>query len=259
MPFVNKNPHPVRVRKPVNAGPDTLVRLRPGQVISADGEFADNLENTPGVEHASDSDERSWERERERYTDENAMVGEASRLGDKLRLSPLRVALRHATIAAPLRRVVGDDAAPYGPPSGTVTSKGQIVEGLEPGHPDRVAFAENEAVPGETIEHAAQPEPLLPISTKPTSEEIHNAQVANVEAAEELIAEAGLGAIPRKRSGDGDAFLETEEEVAESDAEAADGEAGATPPGFGTPPAPPPSEPPPAPPYENEGKGGEGI
>lgn len=184
--FVNDKSHPVRVSEP-GAGPNGAAKLRrivPGQTISADGAFADALE-AAGLPSATDEQEEAYEARRHADGEETS----SARLEQRSALGSARTAIRHALVAAPLRRVVGDDQAPFGPPSGTVTTKGAVVEGLEPGDPEREAFAQNEAVPGEKVEGADTADPSLPASVVPTSPEIHNAQVENAEAAEEIAQE----------------------------------------------------------------------
>ncbi len=182
---VNTNPHPVRVDKPHPiSGAPSLQRIIAGQVVEAEGAFLDNLLATAGVESASKGAEDAWAEDVERGDVAGAMPGDASRLSAKMALGPQRVALRHATVAAPLRRVVGDSTAPVGPPSGVVTTKGEVVGDGSDEELTR-AYAQNEALPGQSIEGVGEPDPLLPSSAVPTEPEIFNAQVANAEAAEE--------------------------------------------------------------------------
>jgi hypothetical protein len=176
--FVNDKPHAVRVEDENGV----LRRLVPGRVVEADGKYADNLK-AAGLSSASEDDQRSWEKH---VAEGSGPSSEgATRLASKLLLGPIRVAGRLAA-AAPLRRVVGDDAAPYGPPSGTVTTK---AEAAKVSDADRRAFADHEALPGEEIPHAGTPNPSLPAAAGVSSEEIHNAQVQNATLAEEVAKE----------------------------------------------------------------------
>lgn len=190
--FVNTNSHPVRVDRPspTPGRPSKLVRLRPGQVVEAEGEYADSLAATPGVENATEEQAKVHEASVAQHRREGEMPGLGTRLGEKLALGPARVALRRA-IHAPLRRVVGDDAAPLGPPSGETSSKAQEAV-KDDAH--RRAFADHERLPGERVRGAGAPPLLIPASADPRSGEIENAQARNAEQAERLLedlAEAG--------------------------------------------------------------------
>lgn len=174
--FVNDKSHPVRVKDEDG----TERRIVPGRVVEAEGKFADNL-SAAGLSTATDEDARSWENESARRSG-GVTDGPATRLAAKLALGPIRV-LGRVAVAAPLRRVVGDDSAPLGPPSGTISTK--AAEAAKDDR-SREAFADFEALPGESIEHAGTPNPSLPVGATVSSEEIHNAQVANAEQAEDV-------------------------------------------------------------------------
>lgn len=210
--YVNDKKHPVRVKDETGA----LQRVLPGQVVDADGKYADNLA-AAGLASASDDDARSWENERARRAGD-VTDGQATRLASKLLLSPIRLAARMA-VAAPLRRVVGDDAAPFGPPSGTITTKAEAASKNER---EREAFADFEALPGEKIASAGTPNPNLPIGQDVSADEIHNAQVRNAEIAEslavDLIEEADNLDVarhyaPGEPSGSDDAPAESDDEM----------------------------------------------
>jgi hypothetical protein len=104
--FVNKNSHPIRVR---NGDGNNLRRVRSGEVVECDGVLADNLEATNGVESASSADEKSWQAVLDAQHDN-------------------------------LQTVVGDNAAPHGPDSGTITTKEAVRE--HGSDADRAAFPE---------------------------------------------------------------------------------------------------------------------
>jgi hypothetical protein len=171
--FVNTNSHPVRVRD--EDGVEQ--RVLPGQVVDASGAYADRLKSTGGVDTANAEQKRAYA---DRDTGD-VTAGPARRLRAKNRLGPMRVAIRHATIAAPLRRVVGDDQAPFGPGTGTVTTKA--------GADDPAHFEPNEARPIGEVEGGSPIEAGLPSSAIPTSPDIHNAQVDNAEKAEAVAEE----------------------------------------------------------------------
>lgn len=179
--FVNSNPHAVRVMRQRGDGTDErLVRLVPGEVVEADGAFADALCETPGVETADSGAAEAWQGRQDAEQVVGAMPGDGSRISAKLALGPIRAAVRIATVAAPLRRVVGDDSAPMAPVSGRVTTKDEMAQ--ESAEHAR-AFGPNEARPGDEI---AEPGPGTPSGVRESGEVIHNAQVENAELAEEM-------------------------------------------------------------------------
>lgn len=91
-------------------------RIPPGGVADVDGDAAKVLGSYAGVEKAS----------KEEYDAAHAPDatggGSPSRDAEQ-RMKAHRVAHRVEATAAPLQVVVGDDDAPYGPPSGVVTTK----------------------------------------------------------------------------------------------------------------------------------------
>jgi hypothetical protein len=180
--FINKNNHPVRV--PSQEGQvASLPRIMPGQVVEADGFFADRLAATPGVDEAS-GDEASEYRERRDAEREQAMnPGPALRQQAADLLGPARVEARMLSVVGPLQRVIGDDQAPYAPPTGTITTKQAVRR--------EAADADNQAVvqafgPNEAYFEVEGVEPENPIdATVRSSPSIHNTQAANQDAAEE--------------------------------------------------------------------------
>ena len=149
--FVNTNDHPVRVGKS-----DSLRRIIPGQVVEADGEFADQLKGTSGVESANQTHEKAW-------ADRNA--GPSDQPGpDELagvNVGPALAAIGKLAVSDPLQVVIGDDSAPHGPPTGTVTTRsearksGDPLEKLAFGEPGVDAAVDREADTGQT---AKEPE-----------------------------------------------------------------------------------------------------
>lgn len=206
MEFVNGNDHPVRVNRPRSGQPDELVRLIPGQVVQADGAFADNLQATPGVRSAGDDDAERWEQ----ISADRAGVPTAgyphSRTGIEAALD-VGISLRRALIAAPLQRVVGDDQAPLGPGSGTVTTKLDVV--AAGGEVERQAFAPGEAIGVGPVEGAGEVDPRLG-GVAPTGAEAHNTQLAAQQEANEIAREV---VIP---GSDGEPFDGDEEDAEES-------------------------------------------
>jgi hypothetical protein len=117
--FVNKNAHPVRV-----SDGKRLRRLVPGQVVTAEGEFADNLQSTSGVDTAGSNHEKEWDAKRSRTTSSEAGP-EALQMVDP---GPAITALGKVAVSDPLQVVVGDDAAPRGPGTGTITTRDAVHE-----------------------------------------------------------------------------------------------------------------------------------
>lgn len=177
--LVNRNPHPIRPK-----GPDgNLVRIVSGQVVDADGDYADALSQTSGVESASSDEVKAWDAKLDAARTGGAMPGDGSRLSSKLAISPALLAARMAATVAPLQRVVGDDAAPQGPPSGTITTRGQAATSGD--DRDLKAFAQGEelVMQGEKVEAPGASE-LDVLAGRATQSDIHNAQVDNADAAE---------------------------------------------------------------------------
>lgn len=180
--FVNKNDHPARVPHP-SGGP--LRRIVPGQVVEAEGEYADTLGSLSGFETASGDDKLRWERRQESQRVAGAMPGDGSRIASKLAIGPVRQQIRMQTIVAPLQRVVGDDAAPYAPDSGTITTKAQQAQ-VSPEHAQAMAAGEVNAVLGERVEGVpAATNADIVVTGDVTQDQIHNAQVENRELAEQ--------------------------------------------------------------------------
>lgn len=213
--LVNTNPTPARVMKPkANGDEGTLQRIRPGQVVSAEGAYADSLAATPGFETATSEDIERWDAELERGRTKSALPGDGSRLSQKLALGPARQALRMQTTVAPLQRVIGDDAAPQGPPSGTITTRGEAATSGEPG--DLRAFAQGEELVAQGVKipaPGASEQDVL--AGRATGADIHNAQVDNMRAAEAAAKEHIATATGEPVSGDydGETMHALEQEV----------------------------------------------
>lgn len=175
MDFVNDNAHAIRVGKPQQGAGDKLVRILPGEVVAASGEYADRLKVTTGVRTAEDGDRDRWEQLRaERATTTTDSPAHSRVLVDAG--LEVAVSLRRALVAAPLQRVIGDDTAPYGPPSGTISTKLDVVAAAD-SEREREAFAAGEAILAGPVEGAGLPDPAMPAATSPSSGEVHNAQL----------------------------------------------------------------------------------
>jgi hypothetical protein len=113
--YVNKNPHFAAVEN--NDG--KLQRIQPGEVVEADGGFADRLSRCPGVESASSADKKAWDGRNDTAAVASAGPTPQSAVQDALAEARGHIA---AATAALNQIVIGDDQAPYGPPSGVVTT-----------------------------------------------------------------------------------------------------------------------------------------
>lgn len=197
--LVNTNPTPARV----DNGKGVLQRILPGQVVNAEGAYADNLTATSGFQSASSEDINRWDDELDRRRMKGAMPGDGSRLSQKLALGPARQALRMQTTVAPLQRVIGDDAAPQGPASGTITTRGDAATSGKPG--DLRAFAQGEELIAQGVKidaPGASEQDVL--AGRATGADIHNAQVDNMKAAEAAAKEHIATATGEPVSGDYD-------------------------------------------------------
>lgn len=161
---INTNDHPAYVRD----ASGTSVPIAAGAVLSADGEFLDALLATPGIEKASAKDVKASE-------DAAAPAPSGGKTPDSV-INDVLIAARAAAtalIAATNQIVIGDDLAPHGPPSGTVTTK-QALAKSDPEH-----FAENEAIVIGKTDHGSDTpaDALVAGATPASSADVHNAQV----------------------------------------------------------------------------------
>jgi hypothetical protein len=122
------------------AEPREGLRLRAGQTGYYSGDDADLLLQQDGVVEADSDEGREYIEAHQEPADGGVSVRERT----QGILSGLRVAHRTAAIVAPLQRVIGDDEAPMGPPSGVITTK-SAAAGMD--SQSRQAFAQNEALP----------------------------------------------------------------------------------------------------------------
>jgi len=174
--LVNTLDHPVRVTDENGQ----TVRVVPGQVITADGATADRLTAIEGVETATDE-------HRDAYAASRAPVSDvaSAKLGAEQHVSDLRAASRMASTAVPLNQVIGDDDAPLGPPSGTITTKQAVARS---GPEQKAAYADHERLPEEAENEKLSEVERAQAEAKGLVEEIHNAALddaaeAGVEAA----------------------------------------------------------------------------
>lgn len=177
--FVNENEHPIRVA--VDPTGAQLPRILPGQIVQASGGYADNLGSTPGVREASAEEYESYLAE---LGDPNTADLGASRTRPRQLVAQARTAIGYATVVGPLQRVVGDDQAPFGPPSGTITTRQAVArEANEAGDQrTRMAFADHDAL--DPVEGLTEERENPLDATIRTSPAIHNTQADNFVAAE---------------------------------------------------------------------------
>lgn len=98
----------------VDDGTGRLRRVAPGAVVEASGDFEDNLKSRDGVESASKED----------FQNQGHKFSSDTRDQDRDRLvTDMASYANLVTTAVPLNEVIGDDDAPYGPPTGTITTR----------------------------------------------------------------------------------------------------------------------------------------
>jgi hypothetical protein len=138
--FRNENPHGVRVGNS---------RIPANSVGYVSDEDAKSYANYNGVSKVSDSEgKKAVEEQRDsKMTD----VSPGTELNS--RMAEARVASRSYGVTGPLQVVIGDDDAPYGPPSGVVTTK-QLE--AQKGPEEKRRFADHEHI--EVPEGASQVE-----------------------------------------------------------------------------------------------------
>lgn len=129
--YKNENDQALRV----DDGTGRLARVPSGSIVSVDGDLEKNLKGLDGVSKSSKED----------YDAQQDVINPESKdIARHEAVSAARTDIALNTVAVPLNEVVGDDDAPYGPPSGTITTK-QAAARQSP--EDRRAFADHEALP----------------------------------------------------------------------------------------------------------------
>lgn len=193
MDYVNKNTHDAFVSN--NDG--KLQRIQPGEVVSSDGAFADRLGVTPGVQTASSADKKAWEQKSSGAEPEGASSPTPSSLLNEAIVEARTAAQK--LIAATNQLVVGDDQAPYGPPSGTVTT----VEAVnDPEH-----FGHLSAAHVGKVKSAETAEGKIGGLAQPTGPEVHNSQVEAHERIADVASQlAGLHGGSEPDDGEGDDY-----------------------------------------------------
>jgi hypothetical protein len=148
--YTNTNDHAVRVRDDEG----NLRRLAPGAVIAAEGDFEKRVKSVDGLESATDEHRDAYRAQLADVSNEDPTPDQAVSEA----VSGARAAVTRAQVVEPLQRIVGDDDAPFGPPTGTITTKSAIMEETKPGDPERNAFADHERLPSELGENASEVE-----------------------------------------------------------------------------------------------------
>lgn len=172
--FRNNNAHGVR------AGGS---RIGPGQVVEVSDEDAKAYSSYDDVEKVSAQEGKDAAKER-RDADNPSQDSPSKDLNEVV--AKARTAARSQGIVAPLQVVVGDDDAPYGPPTGVVTTKQTEAE---KGPEEKRRFADHE--------HVDVPEKASPIEQQ---------QAENVREFEDLAQE-----LAERQSGGGESDEKSDE------------------------------------------------
>lgn len=157
-------------------------RVPPGGVVDAQGDEAKVYEATNGVEKLSGQEAK--DALEPRY--DGPTSGKSGAMLQEEALAEGRVAARALTVSGPLNVVVGDDEAPYGPPTGTLSTKRDEAQ-KDLAH--RLAFADHEAVEKVSTEGV---DPLTPHGVV-NGQFVHNDQAEAFDRANdtaELLVEA---------------------------------------------------------------------
>ena len=94
-------------------------RVQAGAVVKAEGEYADALSATNGVDSSS---EKSYNEYQNRNSGDAAVLTGNNGEG----VTDALLALGEVTVSGPLQVVVGDNDAPHGPDSGTIMTKDAV-------------------------------------------------------------------------------------------------------------------------------------
>lgn len=170
--LVNHLSHAVRVRD----DDGHKFRLRPGQVANVDGVVADKLLAVDGVDTANAEDKKA-------YADYLAQGRFNSSPTGKQRLeaevSRMRADARVATVVVPLNQVIGDDDAPIGPPTGTITTKDAAAESGDAR--EKLAYAPNERLASEADNDKLSPVERKQAEAKAALAAVHGGVLKKVE------------------------------------------------------------------------------
>lgn len=117
----------------VDDGSGRLRRVPAGRVVQADGDYESNLSGNASVSSASEEDFQAQFRKSSGSTRDR----------DRMNVVSDAVAYANLIVHAPLNEVIGDDDAPLGPPTGTITTK-QAVKDAADNSTEHHAFGNNE-------------------------------------------------------------------------------------------------------------------
>lgn len=167
------------------------LRLEAGEVSVREGDEADALLALDGVNELGGDEGQSA---LDAYRAERGPVttGESGAAKLEREVAEVRNAATLVGTSAPLQRVIGDDQAPLGPPTGTISTK--AVEAAK-SDAQRAAFGDHEALPGEKVTTPQVPSP----AGGPTGDEVHDRQVETTEAVDEV----AQGLIPAEHAARG--------------------------------------------------------
>jgi hypothetical protein len=129
----NETDGPIRV----DDGQGHLRRFPPGQPVQVSGDLEKNAGGVEGLRSATDEEVNAASGE--------PQPGSRDVTRDQA-LADLSAYARTVTVAVPLNEVIGDDEAPYGPPSGTITTKQAVARGAE-NSSERQRFGQHEWLP----------------------------------------------------------------------------------------------------------------
>lgn len=130
----NETDGPIRV----DDGRGNLRRFPPGSVVPVSGDLESNALEAEGLRTATDE-------EVEKSQGGDMQPGSRDVTRDNA-LADLSAYARTVTVAVPLNEVIGDDEAPFGPPSGTITTK-QTAAREAASSTERMAFGGLEWLP----------------------------------------------------------------------------------------------------------------
>ena len=178
-------------------------RMQAGEVREVSGEEADALTGINGVEEASDEDRDEYQ----------ASKGQAPSDGSgRMRLNQehyaeVRRQGKMLTVVIPLQEVIGDDSAPFGPPTGTITTKQAIQREADRESETRRRFGGHEIDPGEAESLDLPPEQQEQVDSIAALEELQS-QVSDerdyedepqTEGGTAEVADTSAPAKPRRR------------------------------------------------------------
>jgi hypothetical protein len=177
--FRNENKHGVN--------PSGSQRVPAGQAVEVSDEDAKSYRSLGGLTELRGQEAKDATRAQEE--EQSSVPSRRERQNQRIR--ELRIESRGQAVVAPLQRVVGDNEAPYGPPTGEVSTK---VDEAQKDLAHRIAFADHEA-----LEPVDEPdEPLTPHSVV-KSQVIHNRQHEALLEAQPDLSEEGAGAEPQSQ------------------------------------------------------------